>query len=368
MPLIEPYWVPVKNNDSVAVPPFGVMAADNAGINANGQLSIARPSKAGITDVLFNGPSPIGPGLSGQGHQTFPAIAAYNQSATPTKGDQWGTAANSWYLVKGSPGFTVKDANGGLANVTLDVVGIVGPGAVGIYDFNSFRNTGQAASTETPAFILDGFVRAPSCPVGNWQKLVTAIPNVIYAFPMPFPLGLGDQGLTPGLYPDPFNIWVDTVGSTGSVGKASLYKNSADLPLISPNPYLVAPKLTGGLIISGGDMILDATNGDLPHGYSTAGTNAYWYAPVTPGLYWVVWEFNSVGTMPIVGGCSTDKMTSFYGARYEIAAWPNNLPFGLTKASTYAAWNTDNPFGNTSTYDCNMIMGTQDIPLALISG
>jgi len=105
-PLIN--WTLVCNRSSTGVPPFAVMEVDqDSTVSDDGAIPVRRPTRAGATDVFFNGPSPIAPYNSinptlsyGQGHQTFPAIAAYQDGATPEIGEIWTTAAGSWLLQK----------------------------------------------------------------------------------------------------------------------------------------------------------------------------------------------------------------------------------------------------------------------------
>jgi hypothetical protein len=125
--MATPNFVLVWNSEKTAVPPFGVMevlvdTVTDSGTDVAGNIVIRKPTRSGATDVLFNGSTPIPPFAQGQGHQTFPTIAAYEEGV-PITGEIWGTAPGSWLLSSGiaGSGFTIIGGDStppaGLVNV-----------------------------------------------------------------------------------------------------------------------------------------------------------------------------------------------------------------------------------------------------------
>jgi hypothetical protein len=115
------YWIPVYNQESEPVPPYGVVEIKSIS-SSTGIASVGKPSSDGSTAVFFNGPTPIPPAKTGQATQTKPAIAAYQADNTdctqPVHGEEWGAESGSWYLHKGQTGFqVVGEGNYGLCNV-----------------------------------------------------------------------------------------------------------------------------------------------------------------------------------------------------------------------------------------------------------
>ncbi len=99
----------VINDDTEAIPPFGVAQA--VSVDANGTTHVGRVTRSGMTDVLVNGPNPI-PALSeGQMYSGFPApvycVSAPNAAAS---GEIWGTKEGRWGLHSTSTGFIVRSA------------------------------------------------------------------------------------------------------------------------------------------------------------------------------------------------------------------------------------------------------------------
>jgi hypothetical protein len=73
-----------------------------------GCAKVKQPITDGQTDgILFNGPAPIQPNARGQGHRSYPAVAAYDPSGTesPASLDYLGTVAGTWYLSAQHLGF-----------------------------------------------------------------------------------------------------------------------------------------------------------------------------------------------------------------------------------------------------------------------
>lgn len=118
MDLIPADGIPVINDDSEPVPAFGIVAYSGTGVNADGFVSITKPTLDGQLTVLVNGSVVIPAGEQGicypirQG-----AIAAYipdeQTGADPAANEIWGVAAGSWYLVREQPGFQIL---GGASN------------------------------------------------------------------------------------------------------------------------------------------------------------------------------------------------------------------------------------------------------------
>lgn len=111
--------VRIYNADSVAIPPRGVCAI--TGVDADGLITVTRPTRDDQTDVLVNGPVAINPGRKGSANPAFPAVAAYApdpNTGAPRDGEIWGVLKDSWYLQRARPGFRVVGTGAnGLCNV-----------------------------------------------------------------------------------------------------------------------------------------------------------------------------------------------------------------------------------------------------------
>lgn len=113
-------WVRVRNDETFAAPPFAFL--EPTGVDsATSAITVQRPTVSDATALLVNGPVPIGAGLEGQAHASYPAIVAYDQgegAADPEPGETWGVESGSWTLQEGRTGFTiVGGSGGGLTNV-----------------------------------------------------------------------------------------------------------------------------------------------------------------------------------------------------------------------------------------------------------
>lgn len=120
-PITSVRWIPVRNTDTVPVPPFGAMEIAGP-IDDEGTVPITRPTKDGQTDVLFNWIGMIPAGGVGQGHQAFPAVVGYSvdneEGLPPSDGEIWGTKTDEWLLSRERPGFRiVGDGVDGLCNI-----------------------------------------------------------------------------------------------------------------------------------------------------------------------------------------------------------------------------------------------------------
>jgi hypothetical protein len=101
----------LNNSSSNTIPAFGAMKVVSS--DKGGVLTVDQPDTDN-QDVVINGPVPILP-------QTFgictrdpgPVCIAYDTAATPDLGDDWGAAADSYFLKKDNTGFV---AYGGPAN------------------------------------------------------------------------------------------------------------------------------------------------------------------------------------------------------------------------------------------------------------
>lgn len=117
----EPRYFVVINADSTVAPPFAVMQI--SGLNSDGIVTVVRPTiDSQPNGLLINGPGPIPVGGKGQGHNTYPCVAAYSQNnstnANPAEGEFWGTKSGKWELHKDQTGFRVIGTGGrGLCNV-----------------------------------------------------------------------------------------------------------------------------------------------------------------------------------------------------------------------------------------------------------
>ena len=109
----RPRFLPVKNADSEACPPFGLIKVTGTDLT-NGYLTGTRPDTDDETDLLVNGPTPIPAGQAGSAVAGFPASAAYSQAndagAAPAVGEVWGAKAGSWLLYRGRTGFRILGA------------------------------------------------------------------------------------------------------------------------------------------------------------------------------------------------------------------------------------------------------------------
>jgi hypothetical protein len=98
-------WVGVKNTDATAAPPYAVMGV--TGVSDDGAVLVARPT-GNAQAYLINSGGTIAAGACGQGHNTYPAIVAYDTDATPPAATQtWGPVANSWTLDPTGAGFMI---------------------------------------------------------------------------------------------------------------------------------------------------------------------------------------------------------------------------------------------------------------------
>lgn len=101
-------WFTVKNAETEeAIPAFAVVRI--TGVDAaTGAVTVAKPDAASCPLIAFNGETEIPVGGFGQATQDLPARALYDDAAgVPAAADPpqpWGTAADSWKLVKDNRG------------------------------------------------------------------------------------------------------------------------------------------------------------------------------------------------------------------------------------------------------------------------
>jgi hypothetical protein len=118
-------WLPATCTDSEDVPPYGACAA--AGVDANGNLQVKRPTRTGQTDVFFAGSGGVPVGRAGLVTAALPAVAAYQQDPAtgnnPAAGDIWGAEAGSWFLQRARPGFRILGGADTSAGANLVNVG-----------------------------------------------------------------------------------------------------------------------------------------------------------------------------------------------------------------------------------------------------
>ncbi len=123
-------WFPVFNSSGLVVPPFGCMVPALTGLTDDGALKITQPATANVTDVFFNGLSPIPVDGYGEATMIWPAIAAYDPDAGIAAGDVISPVAGSFLLGKGfSTGFRALtiDDNNSLANIIPTPNGLDSP-------------------------------------------------------------------------------------------------------------------------------------------------------------------------------------------------------------------------------------------------
>lgn len=106
-PIRQSRWIRAKNTGASEIPAHGVCEVDTntCGTDFTETLNVKRPTAAGLPEVVVNSPVPISVGGYGWVTNDFPTYAL--GSASFTNGDMVGTAANSYTLSLGKPGFMV---------------------------------------------------------------------------------------------------------------------------------------------------------------------------------------------------------------------------------------------------------------------
>lgn len=92
-------------NDSIAIPPYGVVRVQS--IDSNGVCRVALPDARAVQGgVLFNSSGSVEPSQHGQFVMSLPAVAACHPAdGQPSAGDVWGTEVGGVYLRKDINGF-----------------------------------------------------------------------------------------------------------------------------------------------------------------------------------------------------------------------------------------------------------------------
>lgn len=100
---------------TLTVPAFGLVRV--AG-QQNSVLAVDQPNADG-QEVWANGPSPILPQKYGVISKAWPLPVAYDNAATPARGDTWGAAAGTYLLSSGRPGFAIEADPNTTAKIVL---------------------------------------------------------------------------------------------------------------------------------------------------------------------------------------------------------------------------------------------------------
>ncbi len=126
-------WMTVKNGESTPVPPFGVVEV--IGVTDDGlQIEIRRPTSANLESgrLLFAGFTGIAANSTGIAHASYPCLVLHEASeGTLAIGDELGTAANSYKLLKGNTGFLAIQATDSGQDVLMASCMGVGDGGGG---------------------------------------------------------------------------------------------------------------------------------------------------------------------------------------------------------------------------------------------
>lgn len=125
-------WLPVFNSTNETIPGCALMEpfADPTGSPAhNGQHEdgswfVRKPTKDSDPRVIVNSEAEIPPGQYGQGHRSTMAVLLYDTAETlPLAGDNFGSAAGTWFVKKDKTGFIIDHAGNGRANAQRSAVG-----------------------------------------------------------------------------------------------------------------------------------------------------------------------------------------------------------------------------------------------------
>lgn len=103
----------VKNIDGEDAPPFAILEVVRLNV-AEGWIEVQKPSDDSLFELLVNSGSTLRAGKLGTAFSPFerpPMLILYDTDETPAAGDDYGTSAGKWYLVKDKTGFVAWDVD-----------------------------------------------------------------------------------------------------------------------------------------------------------------------------------------------------------------------------------------------------------------